>query len=169
MHSEPRQHRTNDVKTCQSLIFALWRWVSQQDKEINRSVDGVGQAALSSICFTQERRSVCVGKPVRRIRAFWIGSGRFSVNWLSLSRFLPLAPFSAFLRGMGGCWKERGGKEGAEMVKGSARLAWRPICICFQLPLEMNCCGSRCVQSFSRSRTNLASLFCTLLSCNLGF
>lgn len=99
---------------------------------------------------------------------FWrscmrISSGGFSVNWLSLSRFLPRTPFPSLLRGMGGCL-EGGSRYGQGVSKPG--LAWRPICICFLLPLEMNCCGSCCVRSFSLS--SLASPVCRSPSGNLG-
>lgn len=141
MHSKPRQHGWNN-----DICFVGIR-MSPQDKEINRSVDS-GRQRQHSLLSASRRSgcSVCIGKPARRIRVSWIGSDRFSVNWLSLSGFLPLTPLSALLRGMGGCWKERTGREGAEMVKGSARLAWQPICIYFWLPLEMNRCGRGLVQ-----------------------
>lgn len=111
--------------------------------------------------------SVCAN-PVKRIGVFWMSSDRFGVNYLEPPEVS--ASHAFFVRSsvaLGGCLKERGGDGRRELVKGSGRLAWWPICIYFQLPWVNRCSGG-CVQSISRSGTDLASPFCTLLSCNLG-
>lgn len=73
--------------------------------EIKKSTGVFRAAERASTCLD----CVCVwgggGKPVRRIRVFWISSARFSVNWLSLFCLSPLFLLSCL------GWEDVGRKE----------------------------------------------------------